>query len=341
MTSSHHVDRWSSMLAEPPRRTTVADTGMMIVGGPADFRSHEPRRQDADDREGLALQRDRLADRVGRAAEALLPEVVADHRHGPVRAATACVVRLRERAADERLDAEDVEEPAACVGAVRELALAAHRQVEARAAPGERAVEQLVLPIADLLPDRIRPRAAVDLDEALGLVHGQRLVDEAVEDREERGIGAHAERERQHRDDGDDGRGPQRAPGIANVGAQRRHEHSFAADARLRRPRGHEMFDDRVPDGVGDGRPPEPCAGPPARLTRQGVVVRERVLHARLEAVAELTRVRTQQPPERALAGPQRGHRLAHSDPLRETGRSAPTEAARSASRCFSASRNF
>jgi hypothetical protein len=143
----------------------------------------------------LALQRDRLADRVGRAAKPLLPEVVADHRHGAVRTAAAYVIDARERTADERLDAEDVEEPAARERAVRELALAAHRQVEARAGPGERAVEQLVLPIADLFPDRIRPRAAVDLDQALGFVHGQRLVDEAVEDREQRGIGAHAERE--------------------------------------------------------------------------------------------------------------------------------------------------
>jgi hypothetical protein len=61
-----------------------------------------------------------------------------------------------------------------------------------------------MLPIPDLLPDGIRPARFVDDDELSWLSDRQLLDDQTVEDREQGGVRANPERQRQHTDDGDD-----------------------------------------------------------------------------------------------------------------------------------------
>ena len=79
--------------------------------------------------------------------------------------------------------------------------------------------------IADLLPDRIRPRAVLDDEQLLGCADRQRLQDQAVENREQRGVGADAESKRQHRDEDDDRCRAERAIRVAPVdGPARRTE---------------------------------------------------------------------------------------------------------------------
>src|SRR5205814_2619662 len=99
--------------------------------------------------------------------------------------------------------------------ALRRPRLAARREIEAGAAPGEDVREDL-LAIAHLLPQRVGEarRAArelsgapadrrrdADLDELLGALHRQRADADGVEQLEDRGVGADAEREREDRDE--------------------------------------------------------------------------------------------------------------------------------------------
>ena len=62
------------------------------VEGAADLHAAEIALRDADDRERMAVERDRLADHVGAAAVFALPESVTQDRHRPVRSAAAPVV---------------------------------------------------------------------------------------------------------------------------------------------------------------------------------------------------------------------------------------------------------
>jgi hypothetical protein len=81
--------------------------------------------RDADDGEGDAVERDRLADDILRATEPALPEVVPEHRHGAIRAAPAPVVGVGERAADDGAHAEHFEHPATRTQSVHRVHLAA------------------------------------------------------------------------------------------------------------------------------------------------------------------------------------------------------------------------
>jgi hypothetical protein len=101
------------------------------IEGVPDVGSEEASRRDADNRERHALERQRAADGVRRAAEAPLPEAVADDRDRSIRAAAPHVVRRGERAADPRRDAEDLEERAARPHTVHELRFSAGGEIEA------------------------------------------------------------------------------------------------------------------------------------------------------------------------------------------------------------------
>jgi hypothetical protein len=76
----------------------------------SELRTGKVRGRDADDRERLTVQQDRVAEDVAAAAEATLPEAMTDHRHGmrPRRH----VVGPRQRAAHRRGDAQELEEVA-------------------------------------------------------------------------------------------------------------------------------------------------------------------------------------------------------------------------------------
>jgi hypothetical protein len=191
------------------------------VERPAHVHAEEVRRRDADDRERHAFDRQRTADRVGRAAEPPLPEVVTDDRDGAIGAAAASIVSLRECPAQDRGHAEHVEETPACPHAVDELGRPDLRQVEAGGPPDERAVEEpLVLP--DLFPDRVGPgrpglAAQSEDDEPLRFLHGQRPQHEAVEDGKDRRVRPDAERKGEDRHERDDRGGFQRTERITEV----------------------------------------------------------------------------------------------------------------------------
>src|SRR5206468_1691146 len=102
------------------------------------------------------------------------------------------------------------------------LYLAASGEVESRERPGRGALEQL-RPLADLLPDRIAPRARPrqraigEEDEVPRILHRQRAQQETVDEGEDGGVRTDAERERQDRDGGDDGCRAQGSDGEATV----------------------------------------------------------------------------------------------------------------------------
>ena len=151
------------------------------VERPADFGAEELGRHHADDRVGHAFDHQRLAEDIDITAEAALPEVVADDRHRAVRATAPPVVLRREGSAEDRRNAQDIEEGAARPDPIDHFRLPALGEIEPGRGPCHRAVECL-LAFADRLPDRIRPRAPIEQDEPLWFLNGQRAQDEAVED---------------------------------------------------------------------------------------------------------------------------------------------------------------
>src|SRR6185295_19352194 len=85
------------------------------------------------------------------------------------------------------------------------------------AGPRERPVEQPGLACPDLVPDRIRPGPVEEQREAAGVADGQGPEDQAVEDREERRVGADAERERHHGDGGKAGTSSKLADAVPQI----------------------------------------------------------------------------------------------------------------------------
>ena len=109
-----------------------------------------------------------------------------------------------------------VEEGAADEQAVDGIGLAAGRQVEAIVGPRDRAIEERRGPALDLFPDRVGP-AAVDHDERFGVAHRQRAQQHRVDQREDRGVGADAQAERQRRRHDEAGPLQQAADAVAHV----------------------------------------------------------------------------------------------------------------------------
>ena len=219
--------------AQPPVRAAIerallaADERLRAerdrdVERPADVDAKESRRRDADDRVGDALDRQRLADDVRRARVARLPVAVADDRDRPVGSAAAAVVRVGERAAENRRHAEHVEEAAARPHAVDVLGLADcdrlnrpddHAKAPSKSCWRSRICSQIGLVHESRAALAPVPRTA----RCCGLLDGQRAKHQAVEDGEDRRVGPNAERERQDRDnDCHDGRGLQRAERVSS-----------------------------------------------------------------------------------------------------------------------------
>ena len=96
------------------------------------------------------------ADRVGGAAEPSLPEVVADHGNGTVRAAAAPVVKIGQRPSEYGRHAERLEHGPARPDPIDEFGFAAGGEIETIVRPRERTIEEL-RPLVDLIPNRIRP----------------------------------------------------------------------------------------------------------------------------------------------------------------------------------------
>ncbi len=216
MISSTHVDRASSQLRGPWTIACVP-IGTATSNDRPGGRAEERRRRHADDRERDTVERERPADDAGFTAETPLPERVADDGHGAVRSAAALIVGGAEGAAEHRRHAEHVEESAARPDALGELGGAAARQVEAGVGPGDGAIGPLALPVAKLFPDRIGPRPVVEQHQPLGLADRERLQQDAVDEGEDRAVGADAEGERGHGDQRERGAAAQDAQTVAHV----------------------------------------------------------------------------------------------------------------------------
>ena len=157
----------------------------------------------AHDGEGRAVERQRLAHDVRVAAEASLPESVAEHddRHGLV------VFFRQERTAHRGLSAEDREIVAAHHLHGNLLGLGAGAPVHLGEGEARHLREHLVL-VAQILVVEVRERQIAgialvgheDRGQPIRFVHGNRLEQRRVHEAEDRGVGADAERQREHGD---------------------------------------------------------------------------------------------------------------------------------------------
>jgi hypothetical protein len=169
------------------------------VDARTDLEAEERRLRDADNGERDAVEHDGASDDAGGAAETPLPEAGAQHGRGAVGPAAAAVVAFVQRPPGTRRDAECVEETPRGPDDADGPRLAVLYFAEAVLRPGKGAVEDLSF--AQREPDRIRQvrilpgRVGRDRDEAVRIAHGQRTQQQTVENREDGGVGADAERE--------------------------------------------------------------------------------------------------------------------------------------------------
>ncbi len=168
-----------------------------------------------------------LADNVGVAAELGAPVGVAQHQD---RLGAAHVVRRHERAADHRLDAEQIEEVRRHHAGVDAIGLAAVDQIEVHLVVLDQAVEDVggALAVVEVLGDGhagVAPpgqrRRLLDHHQPVAVLIGQRLQQHAVDDAEDGGVGADAEAERQHRQQRVAGMAQQRPRAVLQIRQQR------------------------------------------------------------------------------------------------------------------------
>ena len=137
------------------------------------------------------------------------------------------VIVRRQRAADVRLRAEGLEVVAGDELGAHALRLAVRHQRQRCGEPREHAAENSVL-IAKIAIHRIGERPiveraspecprAVEQDETLGVLHGQKPQQHLVGQREDRGVRANPEREREDDDDRERGRFGERSKRIAEI----------------------------------------------------------------------------------------------------------------------------
>ncbi|HZY08558.1 MAG TPA: hypothetical protein VFE69_12465, partial [Ilumatobacteraceae bacterium] len=103
----------------------------------------EVRRRDPDHGEGDALDHERRSNHVHGAMEVALPEAMADDGDGPVRTASAAIVGRDEGTTEDRPNTKHVEEARTHPQTIREVCLAAGREIKTRVLtrPGKDAFE--------------------------------------------------------------------------------------------------------------------------------------------------------------------------------------------------------
>ena len=192
----------------------------------ADERAVEALRRHADDRVRQAGEHLRFADDVGIAAEAVLPRLVADHRHR-MRVATGVLARV-ESAAENRTHADRVEVVRRDHAARRALGAIADAERRPRdflgdERVGERAAALKIDPVGPRHVVPVRARAAIGAghrDEAVLIDHERiRPQQDAFDPAEHGGVGADAEREAERREQGKPGIAPQHAQRVRRVAA--------------------------------------------------------------------------------------------------------------------------
>ena len=206
----------------------------MVAPGPEVLRRHVERRPDldvprvvepgghhADHRVALGVELDPTVHHLRVAAEVPLPETEADDGH----AGTAgCTLAGRERAPEQGADAEHREEGGFGLDVGSRLGLAAAADVGPPVPGEERArLERLVLrlPIHVVRPGKgVTSGCRLRLeepDQPVGFVEGQGAEQDRIDDGEDGGVGADAERERQHGDREESGGLAHRAEEVADV----------------------------------------------------------------------------------------------------------------------------
>ena len=184
----------------------------------------ESLRQDPDDGHGPVVDLHRLVQDVGALCHLSAPEVMADHDGSR----TGVFVR-REEAAHHRRDAEHLEEFRRGANHVREVRGVTDDHCPA-APPvvGQRRERRGPSPPVhdvrerhDRGPRPFRRPGRRERHDAIGIGKGQRLEEHGIDDGEDRGIGADAERQHEHREDRESRIPPKRAQGVADVLPQR------------------------------------------------------------------------------------------------------------------------
>src|SRR5262245_1960141 len=184
---------------------------------------------DADDLDGMSIERDLPAHDPSVAAECALPERVTDDRAR--RAATALIICVREHEPQDGLYAEHIEEVPAHPQPVFGTALLALLcKVKGRGAPGEKTGKGLLL-LPNLFPQRIgqlrasageAPRTRAwyrnpHLGEFLRVLDGQRAQPHRIQQLKDRRIRADAKRQGQHSNQREAGFFPQPPCAITQV----------------------------------------------------------------------------------------------------------------------------
>jgi len=203
------MPRAIARLLREPRPQGHVDVGRL--------KEPERRRHHADDDDGTAVELERPAEHVRRAAEAALPQIVADDRD---RGRAGLVIVGAERAAERRRHAQRVEHVRAQHLGVEPDGLAAarqnHRQVpEGADASHLRRLFAQVGIVQDRQRDgvgKIRRALAQDHDPA-GIGERQRTQQHGVDDGEDRRRRADAERQRHDGDGGEAGLATERPRG--------------------------------------------------------------------------------------------------------------------------------
>ena len=193
---------------------------------PVDVEAVEPRRRDADDGVALAVNRQRASDDILTTTESGTPPARTDHRD--------VVIRCIWRPADDRRDAESGEEirrdlldfTLGLLGAVNgdcRAILQAHEADDVRKDLSADRIEHI--PIEERRHGLSAPGFPVvvvggehlQLHEAVWVAYRQGTKQQVVDQAEERGVGADAERERE-RDDGREDRSlPEHSDGVPRV----------------------------------------------------------------------------------------------------------------------------
>ena len=187
--------------------------------------------RDADDCHRRAVDRHHLVQDGRVAGEAPLPEPMAQYRHR-VRARRPIVI-VGEPAAERRLHAQDGKRVARDELRLDALGLATigerRRRRRARHQAAEGVVAIAKIPIHRMREGTLvrRPAAegagAVELHQLARILDRQQPQQHLIHQREDGGVGADPQRQRQHDDDREGGRAGQRADGVAEILDQRRH----------------------------------------------------------------------------------------------------------------------
>ena len=200
----------------PDHRDRHPDIGHEQTLGAAEFRRH-----DAENRVRHPVDFHQAADDAGIAAECGAPIGGAQYNHRLL--AGHAIVLRRERASERRSHAEHLEIVARDEQAPGSSGVVVDLEVHRREAQRSNARQHAVA-IADVAVIRIRaggkPGRARDRHQALRPLDRERREEERIDDAEDRGVGADAERQRQDRDGGEAWRPQQRAHRVAKVGAE-------------------------------------------------------------------------------------------------------------------------